>query len=385
MFSTLGWCSEEAIQTPLENMTKGQLDQNLRRFYAEARTQKGEPYSKSTLLGFRHGIERYLNAPPHSKGLQLASDPTFFRSNEMLDAQLVNLRRSGKENVTHKPAIEEQHLRQLKTSGVFSLSSPLSLLRNVWLHIVPYFCRRGREGQRALTINSFKFVVDAAGRKFATMAHNESSKNHPGGVSDKPSNEKEARMYETADQFDGYKALKLYLEKVNPNCSSFFQYPKANFSPEEDVWFEQRPLGVNTLANMMKKISEAAGLSKIYTNHSIRAMAITLLSNAGVPNRHIMSISGHRNEQSLAHYNCRPSVSQLKNYSDVLSRALSAPSTSCVTAASEVQSTVEVKSGLRQKANQEIHPLQVAREAAPLFQNCTIQTVQFVFNRLQQI
>ena len=101
------------------------------------------------------------------------------------------------------------------------------------------------------------------------MAHNESSKNHPGGVSDKPSNEKEPRMYETADQFDGYKALKLYLEKVNPNCSSFFQYPKANFSPEEDVWFEQRPLRVNTLENMMKKISEAAGLSKIYTNHSM--------------------------------------------------------------------------------------------------------------------
>ena len=51
-------------------------------------------------------IERYLNAPPYSKRLQLASDPTFFRlSNQVLDAQLVNLKRSGKENVTHKPAI----------------------------------------------------------------------------------------------------------------------------------------------------------------------------------------------------------------------------------------------------------------------------------------
>ena len=147
-------------------MTTGQLDQNLRRFYAEARTQKGEPYSKSTLLGFTHAIERYLNAPPYNKGLQLASDPRFMRSNQMLDAQLINLRRNGKENVTHKPAIEEGHLKQLKPSGVFSLSSPLSLLRNVWLHIVLFFCRRGREGQRALTTNSFKFATDAAGRKF---------------------------------------------------------------------------------------------------------------------------------------------------------------------------------------------------------------------------
>ena len=39
-------------------------------------------------------IERYLNAPPYtSKGLQLASDPTFLRSsNQVLDAQHVNFR-----------------------------------------------------------------------------------------------------------------------------------------------------------------------------------------------------------------------------------------------------------------------------------------------------
>ena len=316
-------------------MTIGQLDHNLRQFYAEARTQKGEPYSKSTLLGFRHGIERYLNSPPYNKGLQLASDPRFLRSNQMLDTQLVNLKQSGKENVTHKPAIEEDHLQQLKASGVFSLSSPLSLLRNVWFHIVLFFCRRGREGQRALTTKSFNFAVDAARRKFATMAHDEASKNHRGGVNDKPSDEKEARIYKTEDQNYGYKALKLYLEKINPNSSAFFQHPKANFSPEDDAWFEQRPLGVNTLANMMKKISKAAGLSRIYTNQSIRATAIILWSNAGVPNQHIMSI--------LA-------VSQLQNCSDVLSRALKAPSSGCVsTASSVVQSRVQASSGSREK------------------------------------
>ena len=269
--------------------------------------------------------------------------------------------------MTHKPAIEEDHHRQLK--AVFSLSSPLSLLQNVWFHI-------GCEGQRALTSKSFNFAVDAAGRKFATMAHDEASKNHRGGVNDKPSDEKEARIYETEDQNDGYKALKLYLEKINPNCSAFFQYPKANFSPEDDVWFEQRPLGVNTLANMMKNISKAASISRIYTNHSIRATAITLRSNAGIPNRHTMSISGHRNEPSLAHYNCRPFVSQLQNCSDVPSRALMAPSSGCLsTDSSVVQSRVRAISGSRE----EINTSQVARGVAPFFQHCTIENVQFVF------
>ena len=48
----------------------------------------------------------------------------------------------------------------------------------------------------------------------------------------------------------------------------------------------------------MKILSKAANLSKIYTNHSVRATAITLWSDAGLSNRHIMSLSGHRNENS---------------------------------------------------------------------------------------
>ena len=54
------------------------------------------------------------------------------------------------------------------------------------------------------------------------MAHDEVSKNHPGGLQDVESPEKEARMYETKDDNGGYKALKTYLEKVYPMCSAFF-------------------------------------------------------------------------------------------------------------------------------------------------------------------
>ena len=168
-------------------MSLGQLDTNLRRFYAEARSKSGDVYSKSTLLGFRHGIERDLNTPPLNKGLKLTSDPRFKRSNEMLNATVVSLKRQGKENVKHKPAIENEDLLRLKSSQVLALSSPVSLLRNVWFHIVLFFCRRGREGQRTLKTTSFKFEVDPTGRNYATMAHDEATKNHPGGIADVPS------------------------------------------------------------------------------------------------------------------------------------------------------------------------------------------------------
>ena len=62
------------------------------------------------------------------------------------------------------------------------------------------------------------------------------------------------------------------------------------------------PLGVNTLGNKMKVIAEKAGCSHKYTNHSLRATTCTLLDEAGFPNRHIMSVTGHRSESSLKHY-----------------------------------------------------------------------------------
>ena len=88
------------------------------------------------------------------------------------------------------------------------------------------FCKRNRKGQRSLSRSSFNVDIDASGRNYVTMAHDEASKNHPGGLNGVQSTEKEARMYEPGEEKDGYKAMKLYLSKVNPNCTAFFQYPK---------------------------------------------------------------------------------------------------------------------------------------------------------------
>lgn len=240
----------------------------------------------------------------------------------MLDAKIKQLKKDGMQNTTHKPAIELEDLDKLKNSDILSLTHPLSLLRNAWFHISLFWCRRGFEGQRSLKKSSFVFSADAKGDRFVSMAHDEATKNHQGGVSDVESFEKNARMYKTNSKIDGYTALDFFLSKLNPECESLFQYPKRNWKPCDNVWYENRPLGVNKLSTMMKDISSAAGLSRIYTNHSVRATAITLWANAGLTNREIMAISGHRNESSLQNYHNMPSVQQLRKCSNVLTVAL---------------------------------------------------------------
>ena len=48
----------------------------------------------------------------------------------------------------------------------------------------------------------------------------------------------------------------------------------------------------------------------IYTNHSIRATAITEMDEAGIDTRHIMHVSGHKSESSIKH--CTPRISEKK-------------------------------------------------------------------------
>lgn len=361
-------------------MNIDELDEKLKLFYAEVRNKNGDEYSKNTLLGLRSGIERYLNMPPHNKGIQISSNPLFKKSNMMLNAKLKSLKQQGKLSVQHKPAIEIEDLKKLKASPAISPSSPSGLLMNVWFHITLYWCRRGREGQRNLTKSSFRFSTDENNKAFATMSHDEASKNHPGGFNDVESYEKCARMYQTDDPNDGYDALCLYLSKLNPKCQAFFQFPKRNWSgPSDEVWFENRCLGVNKLGNMMKELSLSAKLSKTYTNHCVRATAITLWSDAGLSNRHIMAISGHRNEQSLQSYNSRPSSNQLQRCSEVISRALGP------TANTQLQ--LQAASNVQQDHTQQIQCTatrsnsSVSQNFAAMFSGCSIGTVHVSFSK----
>jgi len=89
------------------------------------------------------------------------------------------------------------------------------------------------------------------------------------------------------------------LNKRHLDCAALWQRPKDVYDDENEVWFEKKPLGVNIFGEMMSKISKAADLSKTYTNHSIRAICITVLNDSGFEGRHIVTISGHRSEESI--------------------------------------------------------------------------------------
>ena len=83
----------------------------------------------------------------------------------------------------------------------------------------------------------------------------------------------------------------------------------------------------------MKRISECAALSKVYTNHSVRATAITIMYQCGVDTKQICKVTKHKSEESLKHYIDGQSSAQKRQCSNVLSSAFSIGQPSASTSA----------------------------------------------------
>ena len=82
------WCKTRGLATELEWIDVVYLNEQLRKFYAEARSQQGESYSRSFLLGMRAAIERHLNNPPYNKAPSLSKGQAFRSSNKVLNAKI---------------------------------------------------------------------------------------------------------------------------------------------------------------------------------------------------------------------------------------------------------------------------------------------------------
>ena len=60
-------------------------------------------------------------------------------------------------------------------------------------------------------------------------------------------------------------------------------------------------------------MSERAGISPYYTNHSLRATTVTVLSSINVETRKIKAVTGHRRDTSVVRYCERPILSLFKH------------------------------------------------------------------------
>ena len=180
-----------------------------------------------------------------------------------------------------------------------SCDSPRSLADKVQFDIRFYFCRRGCENMHAMTKDTFEVCVDGEGHEFVRQARGELNKNH---------NETDRVGYtgfmpaHAGSELCPVAAFKNYVSHLNPMCDSLWQRPLDSVASTRVVWYYNRPIGVNTLATFMRRLSEKCSLSKTYRNHSVRVTGVTLLRQLRFGQKQVMSVSGHKSVSSMVVY-----------------------------------------------------------------------------------
>ena len=94
-----------------------------------------------------------------------------------------------------------------------------------------------------------------------------------------------------------------YIIHLSPLMDSLWQYPKTKEEcTDADIWYRNKKIGPNPLSEFMSKMSHAADLTKVYTNHCIRVTGATFLARNQFSPKQIMSITGHKSINSLSIY-----------------------------------------------------------------------------------
>jgi len=112
----------------------------------------------------------------------------------------------------------------------------------------------------------------------------------------------------------------MFLSKTDTNAKSLFNRCIKDLNVNDAVWHTGQPLAKRTYSGFMTDLCKQAKCSKIYTAHCLRATAIQAMSDADHELRHIMFMTGHKNEASIRSYNRHCSVQQKKSLSATLSR-----------------------------------------------------------------
>jgi hypothetical protein len=97
----------------------------------------------------------------------------------------------------------------------------------------------------------------------------------------------------------------------------FYLKPKQSWTCGSEIWFEGRAIGKNTLDKRVKEMCSKTCKEGNYSNHSLRATAITRMYDAGLQEREIMKRSGHRSVEGVRTYK-RDNPNETKVVSNVL-------------------------------------------------------------------
>ena len=296
------YCLENDINVDFQTVTESELADVLKKFYSSVRKKSGELYGSSALVCIRSAIHRTLTTHPYSRSINILHGDNFNIANRIFNAKFkVYKKRDACQNPKSKQnQITNADMQKLGMYFQDFKLNPKKLLEFVWFSVCYYLKRRGRGDLRELKATSYILKTDEEGHEYLSerMPLLTKTTNHEDGPCVVDGGYPHLKIYDKTF----LEAYKLYMKKRCNDNDAFFQTPKPNVSPSEDVWYKNEAMGKNKLGSIMNDLSKSAKLSCVYTPFSIRASMISILFRAGIQPKQICELTKHKHENSLNSY-----------------------------------------------------------------------------------
>ena len=280
------------------------------------RQEDGKQYAGQTLINIRSGLNRYLNLPPFQFNWDLSRDNEFKDANKIIRGLRRRLKEDGQDKRKRRQPISQKHLMQISNVyfSAYEQKGPKCLQHKVFMDLGYLLGRRGCEGLRTLTKDSFEIKKDLNGTEYLQLAYHERTKKCQGEEYD-PYREEMIIAQQPNSALCPVKAYKFYLSKLSSKINCLFQRPNKFYQTEGQSWYLAAPVGVNAIGQFMKQISREAGLPIVYTNHCLRGTTATALLKMGCTIHDIANVTKHKNTDSLKYYLGKPSLDDMINFS----------------------------------------------------------------------
>lgn len=269
----LDWLKLEGLPTDFEYCSAEELSSWLKKFYRDGKRKDGQQWKPSSLKIFRFAINQHLNNDPFNRAMSITKDQQFKEANNVIKERQKELIQLGEDATGTRESREgarpmtAEDVRQLFQRKIIGVSNPKALHRYVFMILGINFGITTRLALHLLKPSMLEFKVDENSGLSYVLYDPKKDKESLNKSLTKP----KRKMYGVPDNpLCPINALKLYIQKRNPECTeAFFHTPNRHYK-ETGVWYTPQATGKNTLGRLMKDIAADASLSFPYTNNSLR-------------------------------------------------------------------------------------------------------------------
>lgn len=287
--------SFKSLDINLKTISLKDLDLLLRDFYASLRNGN-ELYKRNSYLSMRQALNRQLKTIIDPQ-IDIVNDKgNFPMSIELFGCLLKTVKKEGRGNTDHYSEISRNDFQAI--SEKLDVDVPQQLQWFVFIITGLFFARRGCENYDKMKVSDFEFGVTAKGRRYVCMKRDELTKNHRENDTEKLAG---GMIIQTCHAKCPFTIFEKYVGKLNPLNPYLWQRCRDTYLTDDNVWYENRKIGVNIIRQFMSKVSIFCNLSKTYTNHCLRVSSCTILGESHSEND-IKSISGHASNSALGIY-----------------------------------------------------------------------------------